>query len=726
LKFYSFKQLDKMDCGPTCLKMVARYYGQNFSIQKLRELSEIGKSGVSLLGIANAAEKIGFRTTGVELSLTQLKEVNLPIILHWDKNHFVVLYQIKNGKFLIADPAIGLIKYDSKEFCEYFFSSKNSTNSKGVALLLEPSPTFGKEAEDKKKVQLGQFISYVLRYKKLLLQLVFGLLIGSILQLILPFLTQSIVDVGITTQNIDFIYLVLVAQFMLLLGRTSVDFLRSWIILHISTRLNVSILSGFLSKLMQLPISFFDTKQMGDIMQRMSDQKRIENFLTNQYLTTFFSIFNLIVFSVVIALYNGTVFIVFLIGSLLYTLWITAFLRRRKELDYKRFSISSQNQSSIIQLINGMQEIKLNGCEQQKRWEWERIQAKLFQYNIKGLALGQYQQAGAFIINESKNILIIFLVAKSVVEGNMTLGAMMAIQYILGQLNGPVDQLLSFIQTSQDARLSMERLNEIYEIESEEPVEQSFQGTIPDNKSIQLQNVSYKYPGAGNELVLRNIQLTIPAGKTTAIVGMSGSGKTTILKLLLGFYKLNQGEIKVGDSSLHNIRSSIWRRHCGTVMQDGFIFSDTIARNISVADEHPDMQLLWKAIRVANLQDFVLALPLGIHTMIGAEGNGISQGQKQRILIARAVYKDPDFIFFDEATNALDANNESVIMENLDQFFKERTVVVVAHRMSTVRNADQIVVLHKGEIIESGDHDGLVALEGEYFQLVKNQLELGV
>ncbi|WP_439879695.1 peptidase domain-containing ABC transporter [Pontibacter sp. MBLB2868] len=722
-----YKQLDQMDCGPTCLRMVARHYGRSHSMQKLRELAEIGKEGVSLLGIAEAAEKIGLRASGVKLNLEQLMEARLPAVLHWDQNHFVVLYGVKRGKCIVADPARGIIKYSIKEFCEHFYSYKNNGSSYGIALLLEPTPAFyEEEGEVENKASFHTFLTYLLQYKKLLLQLALGLLAGTILQLILPFLTQSVVDVGINTQNLSFIYLVLIAQFMLLLGRTSVDFIRSWILLHMSTRLNVSILSDFLSKLMHLPISFFDTKLTGDIMQRMSDQKRIENFLTNQSLTVLFSLFNLVVFSFVLAFYNATVFFVFMGASILYTLWIVAFLKKRKELDHKRFAISSQNQSAVIQLINGMQEIKLNGCERQKRWDWERIQARLFRYSVKSLSLGQYQQAGAFVINESKNIFIIFLVAKAVISGQMTLGAMMAVQYILGQLNSPVEQLLSFIQSSQDAKISMERLNEIYEIENEEPADRIFQAGLPEDRTIRLKDLSFKYPGAGNEPVLRNINLIIPAGKTTAIVGTSGSGKTTILKLLLGFYSAQKGEIKVGETVLENIKPSSWRRSCGTVMQEGFIFSDTIAHNIAVADERPDLQRLWQSIKAANLQDFVLGLPLGVQTKIGAEGNGISQGQRQRILIARAVYKNPDFIFFDEATNALDANNERVIIENLNQFFQGRTVVVVAHRLSTVRHADQIVVLHKGEIIESGTHESLVAQEGEYFELVKNQLELGV
>lgn len=728
--FTHYLQPDKMDCGPTCLRMIAKHYGKNFSLQRLREISGINRDGVSLLGISQAAEKIGFRTTGSRLTNIQIKEIDLPAILHWRQNHFVVLYRrsgdINNTTYHIADPGKGLIKYSESEFLSAWTQTKSNGDSQGIALTLEPTPAFYAESGDKNTVlSLSYLVGYLLKYKKLIAQLFLGLGVGSLLQLIFPFLTQSVVDIGINTKNLNFVYVVLIAQCMLFVGRMSVEFIRSWILLHISTRINISILTDFLIKLMKLPMSFFDTKMTGDIMQRMSDQKRIEYFLTGSTLSVIFSLFNLIIFSFVLAYYDGTIFLVFAVSSIFYTLWVMLFLRKRRELDFKRFDVSSKNQSSIIQLISGMQEIKLNNCEQQKRWEWERIQAGLFKFNIKSLALGQYQQTGAFFINEGKNILITFFVAKAVIEGNLTLGSMMAIQYIIGQLNSPIEQLIGFLQQYQDAKISLERLNEIQEMEDEEPIDKIFQNQLPADNSIQLDKVSFTYPGAGNDAVLSDINLQIPQGKTTAIVGMSGSGKTTILKLLLRFYEPQNGEIKVGRSHLQQIGNSFWRSKCGIVMQDGFIFSDTIARNIAVADEYPDATRLQNAIKIANISDFVDNLPLGLNTKIGAEGNGISQGQKQRLLIARAVYKDPEYLFFDEATNALDANNEMVIMKNLESFFKERTVVVVAHRLSTVRNADHIVVLEKGRIIESGTHTSLTQSKGQYFQLVKNQLELG-
>lgn len=724
-KFTYYKQADRMDCGPSCLRMVAKYYGRSFSLQRLRELSGINKEGVSLLGISEAAEKLGFRTQGVKLTFDQLKQVNLPCIVHWEQKHFVVLYRIKNGIFYVADPDRGLLKYKEVEFLQHWISMHTSSQSSGVGLLLSPTPEFYNWDNDRNEgLNIAFLLRYLYGYKKLILQLFMGLAVGSMLQLIFPFLTQAIVDVGINTRNLSFIHVILIAQTMLFVSQISVGFIRSWILLHIGTRINISILTDFLIKLMKLPMSFFDTKMTGDIMQRMNDQKRIENFLTGSTITTFFSIFNLVVFAFALAYFNITIFLIFLTSSSIYIIWVVTFLKRRRVLDFKSFDLAAKNQSKIIQLIGGMQEIKLNNCEKQKRWEWESLQASLFRLGIKNLSLGQVQQAGAFFINEGKNILITFLVAKSVIDGHLTLGGMMAVQYIVGQVSSPIEQLLAFIQQLQDTKISIERLNEIHEMEDEEPANRHFLNELPNDKGITLKNVNFTYPGAGNEPVLKNINLYIPEGKTTAIVGMSGSGKTTILKLLLGFYPSKNGEIRIGPTLLEQIGYSYWRKHCGTVMQDGFIFSDTIANNIAVGDEMPDLKKLGHAIHIANLTDFVENFPLGLHTKIGAEGNGISQGQKQRVLIARAVYKNPSYIFFDEATNALDANNESTIMNNLESFLKGKTVLVVAHRLSTVKNADHIVVLKKGKIIEQGQHDDLVKQQGAYYELVKNQLEL--
>ena len=724
--FPFFHQHDAMDCGPTCLKMIAQYHGSTFSLEKLRELCCISKEGVSMLGISMAAENIGFKTLGVHINFNQLKdEVPKPCIVHWKQNHFVVVYRIKRGKVYVADPAHGLIKYDIKEFLSCWISTKNDDKPEGIALLLEPHPDFFKsDGETLDKTKFSFVLQYLKPYRKLVFQLLLGMLLGTLLQLIFPFLTQGIVDYGIGTNNLNFVTTILITQLTLYAAQTSVDFLRSWILLHISTRINISIISDFLIKLMKLPIGFFDTKMIGDLLQRIGDHHRIESFLTSSTLNTIFSFISLIVFICVLAFYNLKILMIFLIASVIYVLWIMLFLKKRKEIDYKRFNQASAEHSNLIQLINGMQEIKLNNCEKQKRWEWENIQAKLFKISIKGLALSQYQQSGAFFINETKNILVSFISARAVIEGDMSLGMMMAVQYIIGQLNAPIGQMIGFIQSAQDAKISLERLGEIHNKKDETQNESVSIFKLPDDKTISIDNLSFGYDSI-NELVLKDINLKISEGKVTALVGMSGSGKTTLIKLLLGFYPPTDGTIKIGDVDINNIEPSVWREKCGTVMQDGFIFSDTIARNIALNDENIDEGRLLYAARIANIMDMINALPLGFNTKIGQEGKGISQGQRQRILIARAVYKNPEYIFLDEATNSLDANNESIIMRNLQEFFRGKTVVVVAHRLSTVKNADNIVVLNNGDIVESGTHDELVKKHGRYYNLIKNQLELG-
>ncbi|SDT43443.1 ATP-binding cassette, subfamily B [Mucilaginibacter mallensis] len=725
MKFPYYKQQDKMDCGPTCLRMMAKYCGRNYSIQKLRTICKITRNGVNLLGLSEAAEQIGFRTIGVKLTIDQLKEVQLPCILHWRQNHFVILYKVKKDRFYIADPADGLITLSYQQFRKNWFSHKELHD--GISLLLGTTPEFFEKDQEKRvKSNWWSVLRYFYVYKKLFIQLLIGLTVGSLLSLITPFLTQSLVDIGINTRNLNFVYLILIAQVMLFFGSTSVNFIRSWILLHVSSRINISILTDFLMKLMKLPLSYFETKTTGDIMQRMSDQQKIESFLTGTALNAVFSVFNLVIFIVILAYYNLVIFSVSIISTVLYTGWIVIFLKRRRNLNYKQFDYFSANQSTIIELVSGIQEIKLNNCEQQKRWGWEHVQASLFKFKVKSLALDQFQQAGSMFINQGKNILITFLSVKAVIDGQITLGGMMAIQYIVGQVNSPVEQMLGLIQGYQDAKISLERLNEIHDIEDEESPDRNWVSVMPANKSINIHRLTFRYPGAGNDPVLENINLHIPEGKTTAIVGMSGSGKTTVLKMLLRFFEPEIGEIRVGETRLNQLSFKFWRSQCGTVLQDGFIFADSIAANIAVGDEFPEKEKLEQAIKIANIGDFIEELPFGLQTKIGTAGSGISQGQKQRLLIARAVYKNPHYLFFDEATNALDANNERIIMDNLKEFCRGRTVVVVAHRLSTVSNADNIIVLDKGKIIEEGSHNELTNLRGEYFKLVKNQLELGV
>ena len=727
-QFPHYIQLDSMDCGPTCLRMITKFYGRSYSLQYLREHAFITREGVSMLGISDAAEQIGFRTMGVRVTLGQLNtELPLPCILHWNQRHFVVCYKIKNGKYYIADPASKRLVYEKEEFERCWFSTQVEGKDTGTALLLEPGPEFYDREEDvkDKKRELSFFFRYLTPYKRELFQLILGMLTGSILQLIMPFLTQSLVDTGIRDGNLSFITLILIAQVVIFVAQLSVGFIRSWILLHMNTRINIALISDFLAKLMRLPLHFFDTKMVGDIMQRIGDHNRIESFMTGSSISALFSFVNFIVFGFVLAYYDLTILGLFLFGNGLYVAWVLAFMRYRRELDIKRFAQAASEQSNLFQLVTGMQEIKLNNCETEKRWEWERIQVKLFKISIKGLALGQYQQLGSVFFNQTTNILISFTAARAVVSGEMTLGMMMSLTYIVGQLTAPIEQFIGFARSFQDAKISLERLGEIHQREDEEQTLALKVNALPDNRALQIEDVSFSYDGADRDYVLEHINLTIPQHKVTAIVGASGSGKTTLIKLLLGFYEPNKGNIKVGDLSLKNMNPHVWRAHTGCVMQDGFIFSDSIAKNIAIGAEVIDKERLLHAVTVANIRDFIDSLPLGYNTKIGMEGNGVSQGQRQRILIARAVYKNPEFIFLDEATNALDANNEREIMEHLHQFYKGRTVVVVAHRLSTVRDADNIVVLDKGQVVEEGTHEELTARRGVYYKLVKNQLELG-
>ena len=722
-------QTDSMTCGIACLRMICRYHGREYSQEYLSEMCKATTEGVSMLALKDAATRLHLTTASGRLSMDMLQDAELPCILHWNQNHFVVLYKVsRHGSvFHVADPGKGLIEYDTEEFRRHWVSTTSGGEEKGIAMLLEPADDFGKvdEGEGQSGRRSFRFLMrYLSGYRKYFAQIIAGLALGCLLQLILPFLTQAIVDIGIKYNDIGFIWLVLLGELLIVTGRTATDFIRRWLLLHISMRVNISLVSDFFIKLLRLPMSFFDTKLMGDLLQRIGDHSRVQKFLTSQLLGILFSMLSFIVFGIVLLIYNRLIFVIFLAGSLLYGVWIARFLSRRKVIDYELFEQQAINQNKTYQFITSMQEIKLQDCEQRRRWEWEDTQADLFRVQMKSLKLQQTQEAGSIFINEVKNILITVFAATAVIEGEISLGAMLAIQYIVGQLNSPVEQLMSFIYSLQDVKISLERINEIHEGRNEESKENQAK-SFDAEKSIKIDNVDFKYDPHALKKTLDGVSFDIPEGKVTAIVGSSGSGKTTLIKLMLGYYLVMAGSITIAGRNINGYNLKWWRRHCGVVMQDGVIFSESIARNIAVDDGEIDVERLEQAARIANIHDYVMGLPLKYNTIIGRDGVGLSQGQKQRILIARAVYKNPDFIFLDEATNALDAQNERAIVENLDEFYKGRTVVVVAHRLSTVRNADQIVVVDGGKIVETGTHTSLIEKHGTYFNLVRNQLELG-
>ena len=727
MSFPFVKQPDTMDCGPSCLKMVAAFYKKNFSLETLRRRCYITREGVSFLGLSEAADSLGFRTIGVKIPFSKLEEnVPLPCIVHWRQKHFVVVYKITKDKIWVADPASGLLKYTPQEFLANWSGAIADGERIGLVLIMEPTPAFYNNEDENERSGGFRFLwKYFRLYRKYLNQLIIGLLMGSMIQLIIPFLTQSIIDTGINNNDIGFIYLVLFAQLALIIGRLSVEFIRSWLLLHIGARVNVAIVSGFLQKLMALPVAYFDTKLTGDILQRVEDNNRIEEFLTSTSLNILFSLFNLVVFGVVLAIYNINILILFAAGSALYILWISLFMKQRAQLDHQRFRQMSATSSKLINMVNGMQEIKLNQSELSKRWEWENLQAILFRLRVKGLTILQYQSAGGTLINEVTNILITMVAATAVLKGTMTLGMMLAVQFIIGQLNVPVNQIIGFFRVSQDARLSLDRLNEIHSMDDEETGSDMKVRKMPERKDIYLNNLSFQYEGPRSPFALKDIDLVIEENKVTAIVGSSGSGKTTLLKMILGFYQPVNGEVIVGDTRLNNISLRTWREKVGAVMQDGYLFPDTIAANIAPGTDQFDEERLLRSVEIANIKGYIESLPLGFNTKIGANGHGLSEGQKQRLLISRIVYKDPEIILLDEATNSLDASNEKVIVGNLREFYAGKTVVIVAHRLSTVRDADKIVVLDGGRIVETGFHSELIEKKGVYFNLIRNQLELG-
>jgi ATP-binding cassette subfamily B protein len=722
--FPFYKQYDAMDCGPACLRMIAKYYGKLYSFQYLRDKSYVSREGASLLGLRDAAESIGLSVKCVLVSLEYLTcDAPLPCIIHWGNDHFVVVYQIKNDQIYVADPAYGKAKYKKDEFLSHWAA----VGDEGYALFLEPTEGFySKQEVVTSQKSFLQLFSYLKSYRQLLFQLLLAMLLGSLIQLVLPFLTQMIVDKGINKKDISLLQMILFGQFLLIASRIFVNFIRGWILFYISTPINITLVYDFLIKLTKLPLGFFDVKMIGDTLQRVNDHQRVESFITSTVLSIFLTLINIIVFGIVLVRYNLQIFLIFSAGTLLYLVWIRLFLAKRREMDFYKFKQMGKNQSAIIQLIMGMQEIRLNNSEQKKIKSWINIQDDLFSISKKSLSMTQNQQSGCFLLQETQYVVITYCAARFVIDGTITLGMMLAIQFILGQLYGPIEQLVHFIAAAQDAKISSERIEEIHTMQNEENVEEVRTREVPQEADIVVSDVSFQYRGPYSEKVLRNISCVLPYQKTTAIVGTSGSGKTTLLKLLLGMYRPLAGTIVIGKLPLTELLSSAWRGKCGVVMQDGYIFSDTIEDNIALQDDIIDQDKLKQAAVIANIDEFIGSLPAGYKTRIGAEGHGLSQGQKQRILIARAVYKDPDYIFFDEATNSLDASNECIIMNNLDRFFRNRTVVIVAHRLSTVRNADRIIVLEKGSIVESGTHDELTRQKGAYYGLVKNQLDLGI
>lgn len=727
--FPFFRQSDAMMCGVTCLQMICKFYGMRYNQRFLSDICYASKEGVSLLGIKDAAVKLGFYTISGRLTIDELSSATLPCILHWNQNHFVILHKVKKGrKFYVADPGKGLTTYTIDEFKQHWIETGQGEDEKGIAMFLEPTQAFynnTNEHETRTEKPFKFLFGYIKQYRKYFFQIILGLLVGSLLQLALPFLTQNIVDIGIKNKEIGFIWLILIGQLVITLSRTSVDFIRRWLLLHISMRINISLVSEFFIKLLQLPMSFFDTKLMGDLMQRVGDHSRVNSFLTQQTLNVAFSLISFAVFSCVLLVYNRLIFLIFLIGSILYGGWIALFLRRRKVIDYELFEQQAANNNKTYQFLTSMQEIKLQDCEQRRRWEWEDVQADLFHIQMKSLKLQQTQEAGSIFINELKNIIITVVSATAVINGSLTLGMMLAVQYIIGQLNSPIEQLMHFIYSVQDVKISLERINEIHMKDNEEDYNRSRTDFDNESHNIELSNIDFKYDPHALSKTIEGVNIHIPEGKITAIVGASGSGKTTLIKLMLGYYPVISGAIFIAGRNINEYNLKWWRRQCGVVMQDGVIFSESIARNIAVDDGEIDEERLEMAAEIANAKDFVMALPLKFNTNIGRDGMGLSQGQKQRILIARAVYKNPKFIFLDEATNSLDASNERAIVDNLDKFYKGKTVVVVAHRLSTVKNADQIIVLDKGKVVETGNHKSLTAKRGAYYNLVKNQLELG-
>ena len=721
------RQYDAMDCGPACISMVALWHGRRVSLETIRKRAWITREGVSFLGLKSAAESIGFRAEGVRIPFSVLAaKAPKPCIVHWQQNHFIVVNKATHRKVWVSDPALGRMTMPAEEFLRGWSVAESKGEPAGMVLLLEPGPGFmALEDEPPPRGGFRFLLPYLKPYVRQIALLIAGLIAGSAIQLAFPFLTQAIIDKGIANQDLKLIYLILAGQLALTAGRLVVEFTRGWLLLHLGTRLNISIVSDFLARLMDLPIAYFDTKLNGDILQRIDDNRRIESYLTSSSLAILFSLFNFLVFGVVMGIYSIPVLLVFLAGTALYVVYVTLFMPSTERLDNIRFRQMADAGNKMINIVNGMQEIKLAGNESANRREWEAHQKDIFKTRIRGLKIRQFQTAGGTLIHESVNIIITIMSATLVINGTMTLGMMLALQFITGQLNGPVSQIIDFMRSTQDARLSLERLSEVHAMEPEEPTGDTAAVPVPAEIKVTVSGLSFRYEGPGSPWVIKDLDLVIMPGKITAIVGESGSGKTTLLKLLMGFYPPAEGSIMINERKLDEISITSLRKVTGVVMQEGYIFPDTILGNIAPGVDHPEMDKVWRAIDTANLRPLLDTLPAGIHTKVGQGGHGLSQGQKQRILIARVIYKEPSLLLFDEATSALDASNERMIVENLSEFYDGRTVVIVAHRLSTVRHADMIAVLEKGALSECGTHDELTALGGTYYRLIRDQLELG-